>query len=862
MTVANTWLLTVSLLAVAVIAGSYLLDRRRVTFSGVLRFLAAASVVASFGGIRLELERAAPLSVYVLDISDSYEAQRLGAVGAIREHAAGMPAGSQGALVVFGASAALQEPVLASRFTLVVEVGAGLGSSATNLEEGLKAASSLGSQSDRIYLFSDGRANSGSTDSGALLCSQAGMKVCPVILGGAFPDDAWVGQLNAPAALPRGEPARILIPIASNRAGRLEVSLSLRGLTSADGSSRLTRVVESPGSGVSEHVEFVLPFEEPGIKHLRAYVRPIDFSDAYPANNAVRGAINVLGPPKLRVYSASGASAAGILLERTARYTVEMGKPDRVPGTPGALQDAAAVVLDNVSAAMLTPTQMNALKRYVRDLGGGLIVLGGPNSFGPGGYIKTELEKALPLWCNPEKRKSASLVFVLDASGSMNDPTDFLGERIKKFQAALKAVLPVYRELKKGDMVAIVTFNTQPTVELPLTADNDGGVLRKTLTGDLSGKEPTGKTNIYPALRKALKLLEAESPGERRERVRHIVLLSDGRQTVEDSMGLGQFKEAGVSVSAVATGTEPDRERLKKIADTTGGRYYEVARFDPRLRDIFVKELRELSRLKRTGVIKVKKTARAEFLRTIGEFPALGGIVLTRAKDGAHVVAQTDDREPVLAWWRLGLGKSVAFTGALNTEWGKELLTWDQLGGLFSRIVRWAAADRLNPDFTLSAAVDGRTVRAKLQVHNSRAPADSRNLRAVFSSFSPDSETPFHTELAQAGPWEYEAQFDAKPDSLCVITAYQRPNSRLAVTEVWVPGSLEVGPAYPDSHVLSRIASQTRGTVLDEESFLSDVPEGRGGRGYDLWWVLLVLAGCFFIADIAQASLLSAHKLR
>ncbi len=61
------------------------------------------------------------------------------------------------------------------------------------------------------------------------------------------------------------------------------------------------------------------------------------------------------------------------------------------------LADYAAVILVNVNARDLSPRKMDALRDYVRDLGGGLAAVGGPQSFGVGGYFGTPLEEALPV---------------------------------------------------------------------------------------------------------------------------------------------------------------------------------------------------------------------------------------------------------------------------------------------------------------------------------------------------------------------------------------------------------------------------------------------------------------------------------
>ena len=849
MSVGNVWLLVISLLAVVVIGVSYVAYRRRIDAGGLLRFLAAASIVASFGGIHLDLTQDVPLAVYLLDVSDSYAARRLNAVEAIGRHAAGLPAGSQAALITFGDSAALTSPVDAGTFSAHTQSESGLETGSTNLEAALTVAAGLKDRADRAYLLSDGRANRGNSLRGALACSQESIRIWPVLLDAEVPPDAWLSRVESPGAVRPGEVARIHILIGANESGKLKVTLSA-------GNDTFAKEAASSGAGFKQRVAFDIRMPDAGIVPLRARVSAIGFSDSYPANNSGMGAVRILGKPRV-IVCAQTESFAHRLLGQSESYTIETIKPEELPGMTGLLRDAAAVILDNVPATKMTSEQMSVLKQYVRDLGGGLIVLGGSESFGEGGYIGTKIEEALPLWCNPENRKKASLVFVLDASGSMGNETFFFGRQMRKFNAALLAILPVHRHLKKGDKVAVVTFNTEAALGLPLTRDDDGSVLRTALTDKkgLPSKEPGGKTNIYPALRLALDLLKSE----KEERVLHVILLSDGRQTIQDSTDLSRFKEAGISVTTVATGNLPDRDRLKQIAETTNGRYYEVSKFDSTLRDIFPKELREIATLSRMGKIDTGIVGRAEFLAGLEELPVLGGIALTSLKEEAHAAVESTDGEPVLAWWQLGLGKVTAFTGGLDTSWGQEWLKWKMTEKLVSQIVRWSGKDNENPDFVLKAFAEGGILKTSLLAKENGKLLDSLNLRGVFSSSS-GSRT--DAAFIQVGPGEYESEVEAERGVLYVITVYSEDGKILCSTEAWVPATLETGPVSADMEALSNLASATGGEILNEDSFISDIPGGKSDKGYDMWWLLLILAGCFFIVDIAQASLRSAQKLK
>ena len=93
-----------------------------------------------------------------------------------------------------------------------------------------------------------------------------------------------------------------------------------------------------------------------------------------------------------------------------------------LPGSIHGLLDYNAIILDNVSARTLSYTDMENLEKYVKDLGGGLIMVGGDKSFGAGGYLKTPVEKALPVSTEVPTTLDLpgfALILVIDKSSSM-----------------------------------------------------------------------------------------------------------------------------------------------------------------------------------------------------------------------------------------------------------------------------------------------------------------------------------------------------------------------------------------------------------------------------------------------------------
>ena len=158
--------------------------------------------------------------------------------------------------------------------------------------------------------------------------------------------------------------------------------------------------------------------------------------DVRPQNNALASSVIVGGPPRVLMITSpktqptlaggpetpvdeSGALKAALF---AAGVTVEESSARAMPTEIQTLASYQSIVLVNVPAREFSPRAMLAIQTYVRDIGGGLVAIGGPNSFGVGGYFKTPLEETLPIDMqvrDPRRFPSVSIVIVMDKSGSM-----------------------------------------------------------------------------------------------------------------------------------------------------------------------------------------------------------------------------------------------------------------------------------------------------------------------------------------------------------------------------------------------------------------------------------------------------------
>src|SRR6185436_6026680 len=122
---------------------------------------------------------------------------------------------------------------------------------------------------------------------------------------------------------------------------------------------------------------------------------------------------------------------------------------------------------DATSVSSFSDEQIKMLVRNTEELGCGLIMIGGPNSFGAGGWTNTELEKAMPV---DFQVKSAKVVpvgaLVLNMHASEIPQANYWQKVI--CQEAIKALGP-------RDYAGVVYFGS---VDQWLWAQSQGGMVR------------------------------------------------------------------------------------------------------------------------------------------------------------------------------------------------------------------------------------------------------------------------------------------------------------------------------------------------------------------------------------------------
>jgi hypothetical protein len=110
--------------------------------------------------------------------------------------------------------------------------------------------------------------------------------------------------------------------------------------------------------------------------------------DQFYQNNELSAFAQVVGPPRVLIVADEDMESLYMgqaLLQQG--LTVDTVGSSGLPADLATLSNYQSVILMNIPARNLGPRRMQLLQMYVRDLGGGLVVIGGPNTYGPGVYF-------------------------------------------------------------------------------------------------------------------------------------------------------------------------------------------------------------------------------------------------------------------------------------------------------------------------------------------------------------------------------------------------------------------------------------------------------------------------------------------
>jgi hypothetical protein len=812
-------------------------------------------------------------------------------------------------LIVFGRRPRLELPPSdAPRFNLTEELPRPADGDHTDIAAALKLA--LASFADdtgkRIVLVSDGNENLGNAEEEARRLKTLGVEidVLPLAAGQTNEDEVLVERVEAPPVIEQGARVSVRVLIRSHNPNRVVGRVILKQIIEGEKAPLVqtepvalrrglnvvtfTRTLGNEQRSYSYEAEF-LPER---VENEEGKVLKRELPGDRVQNN--RAATHVIARGQRRILILEGKKGDHrFLVERLG----EAGRGKfKIVAAPVALLDQYkdraqlavflsnfdSVVLANVAADQVGEEQQEAIRGNTHDQGCGLVMIGGPDSYGAGGWQKTPVEKALPVDAEIKSLQvlgKGGLVLIMHAS-EMAD-----GNMWQKKIAKLAV-----ERLGPGDEVGVLyyDFQTKWHVKLQPIAGNKASILAQ-----IDKMSPGDMPDFDPALQMAHQAL---IDPKKEFATKHVILISDGDPSYVPQI-LAKMKQDKVTVTTVGVACHGLKEdqKMAAIAKATGGRAYSVK--DPRqLPAIYIKESRLVSQsfVHEKPFLPVVLFRSGPTDRLPQRVPSLGGFVRTTAKDSplVEVAMQTppfaEQTFPLLAYWHYGLGKAVAFTSDAGDPrfWSR---AWTQAGGgqgalygkFWEQVIDWSLrpteSRRLNMtteyrDGKIRIIVDARTDDGKPDVH--------LKLRGGITTPRGKGDEPGQERglpFVQTNSGQYEAEVKAEEAGSYFLNAQAvrtkkikgRDGREREIEEgvdsvragVTLPYSPEFAELTSNTPLLERLRELTGGQRYEEDDILltdaakkgtvfRPAPE-RVKSLLPLWYWLVFLSAVLLLSDVA-----------
>jgi Mg-chelatase subunit ChlD len=837
--------------------------RRREVVSLAVRLVIVLCLVFSLAGLETTRRADNLAVVFLLDVSDSMpEAAKSSALDYIRQALKVMAPDDQAALITFGGEALVERSM-----SSVKELGTITSIPTTNqtdLAEAIHLALALylPDSARRMVILSDGAVTTGDAEEAARLAAASGVEIIVIPFLISPGPEVLISSVDAPAHLIQGERFDLNLTLEATQPAEVTVRVLSNGKLLYEGEHSVNR-----GTNILS-----LPLTSGGPGFTSYQVQISTANDQYYQNNELAAYTQITGPPKVLLVApqaGEGMGYSGLLrpdeytqLQRAleaAGFVVEYALPNELPSELPILAEYASVVLVDVPASQLNMHQMQSVQSYVRDLGGGLVVVGGPTSYGVGGYYRTPLEEALPLEMqikDEQRRPTLSIVYIIDHSGSMSETSG----GIAKVELAKEAAMRSIELLAPTDRVGVIAFDETASWVVNMTDMQDPQAVINAIGTIRSG----GGTDILAGLQAMAQVLPDDLA-----KVKHVILLTDGGADPTGIPELVQrlYNDYGITLSTVGVGRDA-APFLPELAELGGGRYHFAS--DPAsIPSIFTEET---SLATRAYIIEEQfypqLASSSPILSGINEVPPLYGYVGTSPKQASQVILVSHQGDPILAAWQYGLGKSVAFTSDATGRWAQDWVGWEGFPIFWSQAVRYTTSDRLSSllevnveagisnDESYTLVVNAQSNPSSSETGNARVFLNGYTMQANVVAPGGNVTT---IDLKQVAPGLYEGDFTPQEQGVYLIHVAGEPSENnnatepVAETAGWV---LSYSPEFrhleSDPDALYRIAIANGGRLASNnpsEAFEHTLQAPQAAR--PTWPFLLVLATLLLPIDIA-----------
>lgn len=793
-----------------------------------LRWLLLSLVIAALAQPRSVRSDKTMSVIFVVDTSASIsESMQKQAVKFAVKTANNKPQKDQVGLIFFGRDAAVELPPMQSFPFEAINVQ--VNNDGTDLAGSLSLASALipDDKLGRIVLVTDGTQTQGNLD--RVLDEMAARKIPVDVLPISYDHDkeVWVERLDLPRFVRSGETYEAAAIVSSLSAGQGKLILKENG-------NVIYNETVQYQAGKNRYT-LPITLREDGYYEYEAIIQTAKENDQHIRNNRAISYLFLQGKGQvLMVTDIEGDKRDWDAMYRAlkrAQRSVRLMSAYELPDDPLALLPYDCIVMVNVPAEQLTLPQMQAMRDAVFHQGSGFMMIGGDQSFGPGGYHHTLVEEILPVTMDVLNKKilpKSALAITLHTCEFPQGNT--WAKRITK---------QAIQVLGSQDEVGVLVFDWQARDKwlFPLTPASEYNQMAMKINNAQIGDMPDFGTSM----RKALTGFKNSDAAER-----HMIIISDGDPQPPPPSLLQEFVNNKITVSTVAVfphGTQT--QTMQAIARVTGGRFYfpQDANLLP---SIFIKEAKTL---KRSMIQNKTFTPLIDFpspiLKGIEGLPDLKGYILTTPKNRSTTILEGPEQEepdPVLATWRYGIGKTAAFTSDLSANWASNWMGWDHYQAFVSQLVKDVSRVSTSNNMHLQAFTSGNTGIITAEDFGTDSPLYDIKAQVM----GPDGENKT-IALEQIAPNRYEGRFElwgeGRYQAIATATADEQ-NHRMHAGFV-VPYSQEYLRFGSSPLTLEKIVKKTGGNMLTPDTTATDIfPKNRKERftskpSFD--WLLIAL---------------------
>jgi uncharacterized membrane protein len=808
--------------------------------------------------------------------------------------------GDRAGIVVFGRDASIEIPPFDDNIPALRRLeNDTLRGDATNLESALNLAQASMPEdtSRRIVIVTDGNENIGAAErlAARLAGSGVGIDVVPVRLKGG--NEVLVEKIDLPSDIRKGQPfeARIVInnlADSGDEASSKPVTGRLR-LKQKVGGDETLLLEETVTLDAGKNV---IPLRHQ-IEQPAAYVYDAEFlpqsesDDSLKQNNSATAYTYVRGKGRVLVIVDSASPGDFDLMVKALRdnnIEADVQPNNQLFGSLAELQAYDAVILAGVprssgdssaNVVAMTDEQIEMLVRNTQQLGAGLLMIGGPESFGAGGWTGTKIEEAMPVDFkikNDKVQAVGALALIMHAS-EMAD-----GNKWQKVIA--KAAV---EQLGPSDYAGVLHWTMQGDVWM--WGGSKGGMLsvgpnRKAMLAAINRMTPGDMPQFDPAMKMAVAGL-TKTPAA----VKHCIIISDGDPTPPSNATLRAFsnpsnpKDPLITISTVAVASHGfiENQRLQDIATATGGKFYAVK--DGRaLPKIFQREARRVSK---PLVIDLPEGASPEvvyphpMLEGLDRvFPPITGMVLTQTKDSSlpQVLMRSPkpdspENSTVLAVWNYGLGRTAVVTTDGGQRWAKSWAASPQYEKFYAQLVRWLMRPTGDTG-KFSIATQSRDGQVQVIVNALDQEDSFLNFLEMNSTVLGPDLDPIPLRMNQTAPGRYVGTFPADRSGNYFVNVVPAAGSVPLTTGVTVPYSDEYRVRQSNEGLIQQLASVVPqggepgvitpaledivdDSLVNENAFRGGLAPARSIRDAWHWFVLASCLGFLFDIFVRRVSL-------